>query len=71
MYNDIYRLDTIDNFVYMECRGTKLDVHNEEYLAKLRHAIEFEFNLPYPDGTHAGLVEEAKEAFSKRLGVKI
>ena len=71
VYGEIYRLDTIDGFVYMECRGTKLDVNNAEYMERLRKAIEFEFDLPYPDGTRAGLVAEAKEAFGKRLGVEI
>lgn len=41
---------------------------NREALSK---AIEFEFNLPYPDGTKMNLVKEAKKAFSKRLGVKL
>lgn len=71
VYGNIYRLDTIDGFVYMEAKGTRLDVNNPEYLDRLRKALEFEFNLPYPDGTRAELVEEAKEAFSQRLGVKI
>ena len=34
----------------------------------LRKAIEFEFDLPYPEGK-MGFVEKAIEAFSKRLGV--
>jgi len=38
-------------------------------VARLREAIEFEFDLPYPDGTRMDLVAEAKAAFSKRLGV--
>jgi hypothetical protein len=38
---------------------------------RLKTAIAFEFDLPYPDGTRMGLVEEALEAFSKRLGVKL
>lgn len=37
----------------------------------LAEALEFEFNLPYSDGTTMGLAEEAKAAFSKRLGVTI
>ena len=40
-------------------------------LGKLREAIEFEFDLPYPDGSKMDLVAQAKEAFGKRLGVKI
>ncbi|MEX0331465.1 MAG: ParB N-terminal domain-containing protein [Puniceicoccaceae bacterium] len=38
---------------------------------RLRAAIEFEFDLPYPDGTRMDMVEEAIEAFEKRLGVKL
>ncbi len=37
----------------------------------LRAAVEFEFNLPYPDGSRMGLVALAKAAFSKRLGVQL
>ena len=33
----------------------------------LAEALEFEFDLPYADGTTMGLVDEAKAAFSKRL----
>jgi hypothetical protein len=38
---------------------------------RLREAVEFEFDLPYPDGSRMGLVDEAKDAFSKRLGVAL
>ncbi len=34
-------------------------------------ALELEFDLPYSDGTTMGLVDYAKKAFSKRLGVTI
>ena len=34
---------------------------------KLRAAIEFEFDLPYPDGTRMDLVKSAMDSFSKRL----
>ncbi len=37
----------------------------------LGQALAIEFNLPYADGTRMELVQVAKEAFSKRLGVKI
>lgn len=37
----------------------------------LNSALEFEFDLPYPDGSRMGLVEEAKGAFSQRLGMKL
>ena len=38
---------------------------------QLRAAIRFEFDLPYPDGSRMGMVDEAMKAFSKRLGVKL
>lgn len=38
---------------------------------KLREALEFEFNLLYPDGSRMGLAEEAVSAFSERLGVRL
>lgn len=37
----------------------------------LRLALEFEFDLPYADGSTMGLAEYACECFSKRLGVKV
>ena len=37
----------------------------------LRAAIEFEFDLPHPSNKRRGMVKEAKDAFSKRLGVEI
>ena len=40
-------------------------------IKRLKAAIEFEFDLPYPDGSRMGLVDEAKRAFSERLGVKL
>jgi len=38
---------------------------------QLRAALEFEFDLPYPDGSRMGLVDEATAAFGKRLGVTL
>jgi CRISPR/Cas system type I-B associated protein Csh2 (Cas7 group RAMP superfamily) len=38
---------------------------------ELRAAIEFEFNVPHPEGRRLGMVDEAKAAFSKRLGMKL
>jgi hypothetical protein len=37
----------------------------------LRTALEFEFDLPYADGSTMGLSERAVAAFSERLGVKL
>ncbi len=38
---------------------------------KLRAALEFEFDLPYPDGSRMGLVSEAITAFSKFFSKEI
>lgn len=38
---------------------------------ELRAALEFEFDVPHPDGKRLGMAEEAKAAFSKRLGVSL
>ena len=38
---------------------------------QLRQAIAFEFDLPYPDGSRLGLVDEARAAFGQRLGVSL
>lgn len=40
-------------------------------IKQLQKAIEFEFDLPYPDGSRMGLVTKAKSAFSKRLGIEL
>lgn len=61
----IKRLEVIDSFLYLEAQNPILDV------AALKEAIEFEFDLPYPDGTKMGMVERAKEAFGKRLGIDL
>jgi ParB-like chromosome segregation protein Spo0J len=37
----------------------------------LTEALEFEFDLPYNDGTRMGLVDKAKMMFGRRLGVKL
>jgi hypothetical protein len=38
---------------------------------KLSRALEFEFDLPHPNGKRLGLADEAKAAFSKKLGIKL
>jgi hypothetical protein len=39
--------------------------------ARLAEALRFEFDLPYPDGSRLGLVEDALAAFSARLGLPL
>jgi hypothetical protein len=38
---------------------------------KLNAALEFEFDLPYPDGSRMGRVTQAKRAFSERIGLTL
>lgn len=38
---------------------------------KLRAALEFEFDLPHPNGKRLGLADKAIESFEKRLGIKL
>jgi len=39
--------------------------------AALAAALDFEFDLPYPDGSRMGLAADARAAFEKRLGVTL
>ena len=64
-FKSIERLDMIGKFWYLEAIKPKLD------LEKLGDALDFEFNLPYPDGTTMELSERARKVFEKRLGVLI
>ena len=54
------------SFVGLIARDPKLTDKNA-----LRAALEFEFDLPYPDGKRMGLADLAIEVFSERLGVKL
>ena len=60
----IVRLDDIHNFWYLEAAKPILN------LKRLAEAIDFEFELPYADGSRMGLSKRARAAFEKRLGVK-
>lgn len=37
----------------------------------LGEALDFEFDLPYPDGSRMGLASEARAAFAQRLGITL
>lgn len=52
-------------------RAVCMTPDRDAILEDLREAIEFEFNLPYPDDSRMGLVDEAIEAYSKRLGIEL
>ncbi len=64
-FKSIERLEMIGRFWYLEATKPQID------LERLGEALDFEFNLPYPDGTTMGLSERAREVFEKRLGVEI
>jgi hypothetical protein len=64
VFSRIDRLDSIRSFWYME--ASKARPVNE---IALKEALEFEFELPYPDGTRMGMSGRAKEAFGNRLGL--
>lgn len=54
------------NIFYWRCSAPKRV--NPKALAA---ALEFEFDLPYADGSTMNLVREAKAAFGKRLGIEL
>lgn len=52
--------------VYAICRKPRrMDLYD------LAAAIQFEFDLPYPDGSRMGMVEAARAAFERRLGDRL
>lgn len=59
------RLEQISKFWYLEASQPIIS------LESLAEALDFEFELPYPDGTTLGLSQKAREAFEKRLGVHL
>ena len=59
------RAKEIADSIYLEARKPIIDKD------RLKEALEFEFELPYPDGTTMGLSGRAKEAFSKRLDIDL
>ena len=60
-FGKIARLELINKFWYLEAKNPKVDP------AALAAALDFEFELPYPDGLSA----RAREAFEHRLGIKL
>lgn len=64
-FKSIDRVDMICRFWYLEASRPVID------LKKLGEALDFEFELPYPDGTTMGLSQRARAAFGKRLGAEI
>ena len=59
------RLDMISKFWYMEVSKPTIDP------AALAEALDFEFELPYPDGSRLGLSDRARAVFEHRLGITL
>ena len=59
---DLVNIDTQYNYVLVRAENAKPVDWD-----RLCKAIEFEFDLPYPDGSRMGRVEKAKSAFKKYL----
>ncbi len=64
-FGQIKRLELIDLFWYLEVAEP---VVLPEALAA---ALDFEFELPYPDGSRMGLSAQARAAFEQRLGITL
>ena len=64
-FRNIKRLEKLSSFWYLEADKPILDA------AKLAEAIDFEFELPYPDGSRLGLSKRAREVFEHRLGITL
>lgn len=63
---DIVKVDECNQNVQAICAKPK-----KINAKRLKAALEFEFDLPYPDGTRMDLVSAAKQAFFNRLGIKL
>jgi hypothetical protein len=59
------KVEEIDDCVSAICIGPIIDP------VRLRKALEFEFNLPYPDNSTMGRAEQAIAAFEKRLKIPL
>ena len=64
-FRTVKRLEMITKFWYMEAADPIVDP------AALAAALDFEFELPYPDGSRMGLSQRAREAFEHRLGIRL
>lgn len=63
VFGRVKRAEKISRFWYLEADKPTVNP------AMLAQALDFEFELPYPDGTTMGLSSRAREVFSKRLGI--
>lgn len=63
----------VDTFLTAKsgCVQAVADNAKQINVVALRAALEFEFNVPHPEGRRLDMAEQAKDAFSKRLGIKL
>ena len=69
-YADVLRYNSFmreRNTRETDTEATKPTVNPE----RLAEALDFEFDLPYPDGTTLGLADRARKVFEKRLGITL
>ena len=64
-FGKVDRLDMISTMWYMEVSKPTIDP------AALAAALDFEFELPYPDGSRLGLSDRARTVFEHRLGITL
>lgn len=64
-FERVKRLEMINKFWYMEVTNPTVDP------VALAAALDFEFELPYPDGSRMGLSVMARDAFEHRLGIRL
>lgn len=64
---------TVDTFMTAKSGCVQAVAENPKPIDvdKLREALEFEFNVPHPEGRRLDMANEAKAAFSERLGIKL
>ncbi len=72
MFYDLFKkvFETVQ-VAYDCCTNVRAIAAGSLGVGGLREALEFEFDLPYPDGSQMGLATEAIAAFEKRLEVKL
>jgi ParB-like nuclease domain len=63
-----YNTVSVDLYGDTCCARAKGPIWTKE---ALRASLEFEFELPYPDGSTMGMSKRAIAAFEKRLGIKL
>ena len=69
----LYAFKSVDSFMTAKSGCVQVVASNPRQFdpKDLAAALEFEFDVPHPEGRRLGMAEEAKNAFSKRLGIAL